>query len=171
MKTLTRVSLLFALIIFTGSIYAQTLKIGHIDSNEIMNQMPEKLVIENNLKEFEKQLETELRAMMGEYQTKVADYQANLATMSNLIRQSKEKEITDLQTRIQDFQQNADVEFGDKRVELLTPLIEKVKKAIEDVGKENNYTYIIDAATGVLLHVGANADDVTKLVKVKLNLK
>ncbi|PKP52555.1 MAG: hypothetical protein CVT92_08345 [Bacteroidetes bacterium HGW-Bacteroidetes-1] len=171
MKTLTRVSLLFALIIFTGSIYAQTLKIGHIDSNEIMNLMPEKLVIENNLKEFEKQLETELRAMMGEYQTKVADYQANLATMSNLIRQSKEKEITDLQTRIQDFQQNADVEFGDKRVELLTPLIEKVKKAIEDVGKENNYTYIIDSATGVLLHVGANADDVTKLVKVKLNLK
>jgi outer membrane protein len=171
MKTLTRAFLFLALIVFAGSVQAQSLKIGHIDSNEIMNMMPERTVIENNLKDFEKQLETELRLMMGEYQTKVADYQNNVATMSNLIRQSKEKEITDLQTRIQDFQQNADVEFGDKRVELLTPLIDKVKKAIEDVGKENNYTYIIDAATGVLLHVGANADDVTKLVKTKLNLK
>ncbi|MDO8897456.1 MAG: OmpH family outer membrane protein [Bacteroidales bacterium] len=171
MKTLTRTFLLLALIVFAGSVQAQSLKIGHIDSNEIMNMMPERTVIENNLKDFEKQLEAELRLMMGEYQTKVADYQNNVATMSNLIRQSKEKEITDLQTRIQDFQQNADVEFGEKRVELLTPLIDKVKKAIEDVGKENNYTYIIDAATGVLLHVGANADDVTKLVKTKLNLK
>jgi outer membrane protein len=171
MKTLTRAFLFLALIVFAGSTQAQSLKIGHIDSNEIMNMMPERTVIENNLKDFEKQLETELRLMMGEYQTKVADYQNNVATMSNLIRQSKEKEITDLQTRIQDFQQNADVEFGEKRVELLTPLIDKVKKAIEDVGKENNYTYIIDAATGVLLHVGANADDVTKLVKTKLNLK
>lgn len=171
MKTLTRAFLLLAFVAFLGTTQAQTLKIGHIDSNEIMGIMPEKLVVENQLKDFEAQLETELRAMMTEYQTKITDYQNNLATMSNLIKQSKEKEITDLQTRIQDFQQNADAEFGEKRVELLTPVIDKVKKAIEDVGKENGYTYIIDSATGVLLHVGAGADDVTKLVKTKLNLK
>lgn len=171
MKTLTRALLFIALIAFTGSVMAQTLKIGHIDSNEIMNLMPEKAVIEKNLKDFEKQLESELRTMMEEYQKKVTDYQAAQATMSNLIKQSKEKEITDLQTRIQDFQQNADNEFGDKRVALLTPLIDKVKKAIQDVGKENNYTYIIDSATGVMLHIGANADDVSPLVKAKLKLK
>lgn len=171
MKTLTRLFLVLTFVSFFSGIQAQTLKIGHIDSNTIMSIMPEKVTVENQLKDFEAQLETELRAMMTEYQTKITDYQNNLATMSNLIKQSKEKEITDLQTRIQEFQQNADAEFGDKRVELLTPVINKVKKAIEDVGKENNYTYIIDSATGVLLHVGANADDVTNLVKAKLNLK
>ncbi|MCC7318874.1 MAG: OmpH family outer membrane protein [Bacteroidales bacterium] len=171
MKTFTRAFLLFAFVALFSATQAQTLKIGHIDSNEIMGIMPEKLVVENKLKEFEAQLETELRAMMTEYQTKITDYQNNLATMSNLIKASKEKEITDLQNRIQEFQQNADTEFGNKRVELLTPVIDKVKNAIEDVGKENKYTYIIDSATGVLLHVGADADDVTKLVKTKLNLK
>lgn len=171
MKTLTRVFLLVALLALFGSVQAQTLKIGHIDSNEIMNLMPERTEVENKLRDFEQQLEGELRTMMGEYQKKVTDYQENVATMSNLIRQSKEKEITDLQTRIQDFQQNADVEFGDKRVELLTPLIDKVKKAIEEVGKEKGFTYIIDEATGVLLHIGAGANDLTADVKAKLNIK
>ena len=91
MKTLTRAFILFAFVAFFSATQAQTLKIGHIDSNEIMSIMPEKLTVENQLKEFEGQLETELRAMMTEYQTKITDYQNNLATMSNLIKQSKEK--------------------------------------------------------------------------------
>lgn len=171
MKKLTQVFLLIAMLSLSGFASAQSLKIGYIDSNEIMGIMPEKDTIELKLQNFEKQLETELRAMANEYQTKLGDYQNNLATMSNLIRQSKEKELTNLQTRIQEFQQSADVEYGDKRNELLTPLIDKVKKAIDDVGKENNYTYIIDSATGVLLHIGANAENVTPLVKKKLGLK
>ncbi|MCK9290674.1 MAG: OmpH family outer membrane protein [Bacteroidales bacterium] len=171
MKTLTRSLLFVTLFALTGAIQAQTIKIGHVDSNEIMNLMPERTEIENKLRTFEQQLEDELRTMMGEYQKKVMDYQDNMATMSNLIKQSKEKEITDLQNRIQDFNQNAEAEYGEKRVELLTPLIDKVKKAIEDVGKEKGYAYILDAATGVLLHIGTGANDLTADVKAKLNIK
>ncbi len=171
MKTLTRVFLFAVFFAFASQTQAQTVKIGHVDSNEIMEMMPERTDIENKLKAFEQQLENEMRTMLEEYQKKVNDYQDNLSTMSNLIRQSKEKEITDLQTRIQDFQQNADLEFGERRAELLTPLIEKIKKAIDDVGKEKGYAYIIDAATGVLLHVGSGANDLTTDVKAKLNIK
>lgn len=170
MKILSKVFLLVALVSIGTFASAQNLKIGYIDSNEIMGMMPERDTIENKLVNFEKQLENELRAMANEYQTKLGEYQNNLATMSNLIRQSKEKELTDLQTRIQDFQQNADVDYGERRNELLTPLINKVKKAIEDVGKENSYTYIIDSATGVLLHIGTGADNVTAKVKAKLGI-
>jgi len=171
MKTLSRAFLLMILVLTFAGVQAQTLKVGHIDSNALMTLMPERTEIEEKLRDFERQLEGELRTMMTEYQAKVTDYQNNVATMSNLIRQSKERELTDLQTRIQSFQENADVEFGEKRVELLTPLINKVKSAIEEVGKEEGYTYIIDAATGILLHIGAGADDVSDKVKVKLNLK
>ncbi|MBG0781176.1 MAG: OmpH family outer membrane protein [Bacteroidales bacterium] len=170
MKILTKVFLVIALVGLGSFAHAQALKIGYIDSNEIMGMMPERDTIENKLVQFEKQLENELRAMATEYQTKLADYQTNLATMSNLIRQSKEKELTDLQTRIQDFQQNADMDYSERRNELLTPLIDKVKKAIEDVGSEDGYTYIIDSATGVLLHIGTGADDVTPKVKTKLGI-
>ncbi|MDP3463112.1 MAG: OmpH family outer membrane protein [Bacteroidales bacterium] len=171
MKTLTRVLLFAALLMIGTAANAQSLKIGYIDSNEVMNMMPERDSIEVSLMKFEQQLERELRAMATEYQSKITDYQNNMATMSNLIKQSKEKEITDLQTRIQEFQQNADQEFSDKRIELLNPLINKVKKAIEDVGKEQNFTYILDSATGVILHMGPNAENVLPLVKAKLKLK
>ena len=171
MKTLSRVLLFAVLLMFGNAINAQSLKIGYIDSNEVMNMMPERDSIEVSLMKFEQQLERELRAMATEYQSKITDYQNNMATMSNLIKQSKEKEITDLQTRIQEFQQNADQEFSDKRIELLNPLINKVKKAIEDVGKEQNFTYILDSATGVILHVGTSAENVLPLVKAKLKLK
>ncbi|MDD4372495.1 MAG: OmpH family outer membrane protein [Bacteroidales bacterium] len=171
MKILTKVLLVVVLVGLASFGQAQTLKIGYVDSNELMGMMPERDTIENKLKQFEQQLENELRAMATEYQTKLTDYQNNLATMSNLIRQSKEKELTDLQTRIQDFQQNADMDYSERRNELLTPLIDKVKKAIEDVGNDNGYTYIIDSATGVLLHIGTGADNVTAKVKTKLGIK
>ncbi len=171
MKTLKRVLFLAVLLSFTAGLYAQNLKIGHIDSNEIMNLMPERNKVEEDLVQFEQQLENELRTMANEYQNKVAEYQNNLATMSNLIRQAREKEITDLQMRIQDFQQSADQEYNEKRIELLTPLIDKIRNAIEEVGTENGYAYILDAATGVLLHVGADAHDLTPQVKEKLDIR
>ncbi|HMM12521.1 MAG TPA: OmpH family outer membrane protein [Bacteroidales bacterium] len=171
MKNVIKSFYLIGLVLLMSCAQAQSIKIGHVDSNAIMNLMPERTQVEKQLEDFQTQLEAELRTMMTEYQKKVTDYQNSVGTMSNLIKQSKEKEITDLQMRIQDFQQNAEDEFADKRIELLKPIVDKVKKAIEDVGKENNYTYIIDASMGVLLYTGTNADDVTSLVKAKLNIK
>ncbi len=170
MKTLTRAFFIITLMAFSMAVNAQTLKIGHVDSNAIMEDMPEREKVERDLIQFEQQLETELRTMATEYQNKVAEYQNNVATMSNLIRQAREKEITDLQMRIQDFQQSADQEFNEKRMELLSPLIDKVRKAIEEVGEENGYTYILDEATGVILHTGSGAVDLTEKVKEKLRL-
>lgn len=168
MKTLTRAFFFVALLAISMGVHAQALKIGHVDSNEIMSEMPERQQVEQQLMQFEQQLEGELRTMAAEYQKKVEEYQTNVATMSNLIRQAREKEISDLQFRIQDFQQNAEQEFNEKRIELLSPLIDKIRKAIDDVGKEEGYTYILDAGTGVLLHIGASANDLTSKVKAKL---
>lgn len=104
------------------------------------------------------------------YQTKVTSYHDNVATMSDLIRQTKEKEITDLQARIQAFQQSADQDLGAKQAELFNPLIEKVKNAISEVARENNYNYIFDVGTGALVFY-ENGDNVLPLVKTKLGIK
>ena len=104
-----------------------------------------------------------------EYQAKITDYQDNVATMSDLIRQTKEKEITDLQARIQAFQQSADQDLSTKQAELFNPLIEKVKNAINDVGRENGYTYIMDIGAGAVVYF-EGGDDVLPLVKKKLGI-
>ena len=73
MKTLTRVLLFAALLMIGTAANAQSLKIGYIDSNEVMNMMPERDSIEVSLMKFEQQLERELRAMATEYQSKITE--------------------------------------------------------------------------------------------------
>ena len=90
--------------------------------------------------------------------------------MSDIIRQTKEKELADMETRIQDFQQKADSDLQAKQQELLQPLLDKAKKAIDEVAKENGYTYIFDAGVGVLLYY-EKGDNILPLVKTKLGLK
>ena len=123
------------------------------------------------MENYYNELQSQLQTMAQEYQSKMQDYEANQATMSNLVKQSKEKEIIDLQTRIQQFQANAESEFESKRAELLKPILDKIQNAINTVGKEKGYTYIIDLATGAAVYVGDDATDITKDVKGKLGIK
>ena len=91
--------------------------------------------------------------------------------MSNLVKQSKEKELVDLESRITAFQANAENEFDAKRADLLKPLLDKIQNAINTVGKEKGYTYILDIATGAAVYIGTDAVDCTKDVKAKLGIK
>lgn len=167
------VKLFFAVVLTVGvsmGVNAQSLKIGHVDSGAIMEIMPERAKIEQDLQVYAAELQSELQAMGAEYQSKYQDYQANKATMSNLIRQSKEKEIIDLETRISEFQNSAEMAMQSKQLELLNPLIEKVQNAVNAVGKEKGFTYILDKATGTIVFIGDNAIDITADVKAKLGL-
>ena len=171
MKLFTKAIALFSFVVlFTAFGYSQSgLKLGHIDSNEILALMPETDSLSQELKNYADYLDQQMNTMGMEYQTKLQQYQENVATMSDLIRQTKEKEITDLQQRIQAFQQSADQDLQNKQQELFNPLIEKVKKAIDDVSRENSYTYVFDVGTGALVFF-ENGDNILPLVKAKLGI-
>ena len=158
-----------ALFMLSGVANAQV-KIAHVNTAEVLDAMPDKAKAEKNLEKYYDELQNQLQAMAKEYQTKMQDYEANQATMSNLVKQSKEKEIVDLQTRIQQFQVNAENEFEAKRAELLKPMLDKIQNAINTVGKEKGYTYILDLATGAAVYVGTDAVDCTPAVKAKLGV-
>ena len=144
-------------------------KLGYIDSNELLEMMPGKDSIQTALQDYGKSLENQLQTMYTEYQTKVQDYQANSRTMSDIIRQTKEKELADLETRIETFRQQADTDLQEKQVTLLQPLLDKAKNAINAVAKENGYTYIFDVGTGAFLYY-EKGDNILPLVKTKLGL-
>jgi len=111
-----------------------------------------------------------LKNMQSELETKYADYTVNEKTYSELIKTTKQKELQDLNDRIQTFQSTAQEDWQNKENELLTPLFNKAKKGIEDVAKENGYTYIFDTSGGVLLYFEPT-DDIAPLVKKKLGIK
>ena len=171
MKKMFKVLFLgIALFVMSGVAQAQV-KIAHVNTAEILDAMPDKAKAEKDLEKYYGELQSQLETMAKEYQAKMQDYEANQATMSNLVKQSKEKEIIDIQNRIQQFQANAEGEFEKKRAELLSPILEKIQNAINAVGKEKGYTYVLDLATGATVFVGDDAVDATKDVKGKLGIK
>ena len=159
--------ILVAATLLSSAIFGQ--KLGHINSNELLLAMPERVAVETNIKKTAQDLESKLAALTKEYQSQVQTYQAQEAAMTDAIKQDKIKEITNLEERIGEFQQSAQKDLQAQEEKLLRPIIDKAKKAIEDVAKENGFTYIFDSGVGVLLYQ-KDSDNIMPLVKKKLGL-
>lgn len=169
MKKLTKVLVLMVLALGIGfGANAQGQKIGFVDSQVIIDMMPESAKIQQDLQAYYSELQAELQTMASEYQSKMRDYEANSATMSNILRQSKEKEIVDLQGRIQEFQANAEGDLAAKQDELSRPMLDKIKAAIDAVVKAKGLAYVFEKT--VILSIGDSAIDITPDVKAKLGL-
>ncbi|MBC35427.1 MAG: hypothetical protein CL663_05230 [Bacteroidetes bacterium] len=164
------VVLSIVLLACTGTFAQTNAKLGYINSAELLSIMPGADTVETKLNEHRESLAQTIQTMYGEYQNKVQDYQNNVATMSQIIRQTKEKEIQDLERRIQEFQQSADQSFANKRAELLSPLLNRAKEAIDAIANDNGYTYIFDTSIGALIYF-EKGDNIMPLVKAKLGIE
>jgi len=160
-----------ALIIFVATAgYSQNLKFGHINSDELIQALPEFDSANVKLEGLQKELVNALELMQVELNNKSDAYNKESKTLTDIVRQTKEQELIDLNRRIQDFQTSAQEQLQNKQVELFQPIYVKVDKAIKDVGKENGFTYIYNVAT--LLYVDeAKSTNVMTLVKAKLGVK
>lgn len=154
---------------YTANAQAKS-KFAHVISTDILDAMPKMTDAEKAVGTFTTELESSLMEMQKELETKVNDYKANVSKYNETIKKTKEDEITALQQRIQDFSVNAQQEITKKRNELTQPIIEEVRKAIQDVGKENKYIYVFDLTAGSILFHSEESEDITPLVKKKLNI-
>lgn len=170
MKTLKITLTMLIVALSTIAFGQKTIKVGHINSNELLTSMPEKDSVQKEIETFANQLRERLDAMRKEYETKVAEFQGQQDVMAPVIKESKIAEITELEKRIVAFQQTAETNLQKKEAELLQPIIDKAKTAIEEVAKENNYTYVLDSSGGMVLY-SIDSDDILSLVKKKLNIQ
>jgi len=170
MKRFTAIA---ALIIFVAAAgHSQNLKFGHINSDELIQAMPEFDSATANLEKFRKELVNALELMTVELNNKNDAYTKESKNLTDIVKQTKEQELIDLNRRIQDFQQNAQTQLQNKQVELFQPIYTKVDKAIKDVGKENGFLYVFDIAKGSLLYFDeTKSTNIMALAKTKLGLK
>jgi outer membrane protein len=163
--------LISLIIVFATTSHAQTAqKIGYIDFNGLVATMPGVDSVKIKLQKYQQTLSDQLDAMRAEFENKYLEYQQGSSGMSDLIKQTKEKELQDLQGRIDAFQQKAQTDLQTKQQELLKPIVDKAKDAIKDVAKENKYTFIVNAIEDILLY-SEPADDILPLVKKKLGIQ
>jgi outer membrane protein len=161
-------AVLIALVLFAGFTGVHAQKMGHTNIQELLMLLPERAEAEQKIQNLAKTLEGRLSAMTTEYQQKVQAYQNEQAEMSATIRDSEARSIMELEQRITEFQQNAQNEIQQKESELLEPMVTRLTQAIEQVGKDNGFTYIFDTSSGTLLYKGG--EDVTPLVKAHLEI-
>jgi outer membrane protein len=144
-------------------------KFGHVNAAELINLMPERKTAMARMDTVTKEMEKQLQEMAAEFRAKQEKYVADAPKLTDLLKADREAELQNLSTRIQNFQQQAEESLQGKQQELMDPIISKAKKAIEQVAKENGYTYIFDTSTGALLF-WEESDNVINMVKKKLNL-
>ncbi len=164
---------LFAIVaLATSQVNAQ--KFGYISLDYILNQLPEAKQVETELKTTQTQYENLLQAKVKDFQTKLADYEKNAATMNEVIRADREKELQGLQSQIEEFRQSSATSLQKKQAQLLQPLLKKIEDNMHAVAKENAYLWVFnyDAGQGtspIVLHAPDDAN-ISDLVLKKMGV-
>jgi outer membrane protein len=109
--------------------------------------------------------------MREEYNNKIKEFQQKQDSMPDGIKQMRMSEIQEIEQKITTFQQTAYNDLQKKQQDMVTPVIDKVRKAINDVAAENNYTYIFDLSAQSIIYQSPKSNDITAQVKKKLALK
>ena len=164
---------LLAAVAFIGSssaVFSQNLKFGHIDSGALIQFMPQTKQADSTLRKYGESLDSQLKGMTAEYQSKLQKYQSAADSMPDAIRTTKEKELNDLGNRIQDFQQTAQESIQKKKEDLYGPILKKAEDAIKDIAKEKGYAYIFDTSLGSVIYA-QESDDLMAQVKTRLGIK
>lgn len=148
---------------------AQTLKIGLVDTNEIISKMPETAAAQNTLAEAQKKYQAEFQRIEEEFQRQYEEFNNMPQDELPAIKERKARQLQETQQKAEAFQQQVMQDLQKQQDELMAPVIQKVRGAIESVGKENGFNLIQDLAGGQL-YWAAPVEDITSIVKTKLGL-
>lgn len=159
--------LLFAAVSFGQDVLAQ--KVGHINVDSLVKMMPQYDTAEKKLQKYAAELQKSIDKAKKEYELLIKEYQ-EIPQSAQSTKKLKENEIIELENKIQTRTAAAQEDLVSMQQELLKPIIDKVKKTIEEVAKEKGYTLVIDSSTGILIY-SLPADDLMNEVKRKLGIK
>ncbi|HEY9542304.1 OmpH family outer membrane protein [Prevotella sp.] len=141
-------------------------KFGRVNTQAIMQAMPELAKANGELAAEQKKYENDLKAMQDELTRKSQEYDKTKATMNATKQQETETELQTMYQKIQQTFQDNQQALQKKSNELMEPIVTKVRNAISAVGKAGAYTYILEE--GSALYMGDAVKDVTADVKAQL---
>ena len=149
------------------SMFAQ--KIGHVNIETVAQGMPEYTAMQTELQNLEKQFQEELQRKQTEIQTKSEAYDKEKASLSETLRTYREQEIQKAIQEYQQFGQTSEQEYQRVYATKQNEIMEKIMKAVEEVGAAGGYTYILPG--NGIAYIGAGASDLTDQVKAKVGAK
>ena len=170
---LKKIALVMLLALPMG-VFAQNLKFGHINAQEIITVMPEFTKAQNDIQNLEKQLTAELQRTQEEFNKKYQEFQQAIAkdSLPPNIAERRQKELQDMMQRQEQFQQDAQQQMQKAQTDAMAPIYKKLDDAIKAVGAAEGVIYIFDLARTSIPYVNeAQSINLTNKVKANLGIK
>ena len=162
-----RIIIIAALALMSVSAFAQ--KLAYVDFNELVMLMPEMDEARATLEENSKTNEEILMSMYQEYQTKMQQYEQKAATWTQSVREIKEKEIMEIQSRLEQTQQSLQQELQQLQQNLQAPIYEKAQTVVSDLAKAKGVAAVFEKSS--LLYIDpAQLVDLTPDARKALNI-
>ena len=146
-------------------------KLGHVNTQEIIQAMPEFTTARTDIEKLTQQYEADLKSMQDELQKKAEAFEKEEATLPENIKTRRNQELQDLYQRIQQTYQDNQQALAKAQQEKMQAITTKVLDAIKAVGQEGGYVYVMDMSAGIPYISTTLSSDVTAQVKAKLGLK
>ena len=163
-----KILLIAAMAFVSAAAFAQP-KFAHVNFTELYQLMPEADEARATMTAASNEAQETYQAMMDEFQTKYSQYQQKASTWTATIRESKEKELSDMQARIQEFSQNVQQELAAQEQQLMAPLYQKAQDTVTKLAKDGGYIYVFEASS-VLYVDPAQSTDLTPAARKALNI-
>lgn len=165
--------ILLAIVVLTFSSYAQTpQKIGYVDSQIILTQLPEAIKAQGDLDALTNLWSAQVDSMTLKYQQSLADYQKQANTMAEDKKLAAQQTLIKMEQDILEFRRQ---KFGQgsgeiylKQEEIFTPVKNKIYTAIQQVAKDEGMQFVFDKSGDIILLYADAAFDVTYKVLDKL---
>jgi len=168
MTDMKKILLVTALALMSAAGFAQN-KFAHVNFTELVQLMPEADQARATMDASSKEASETYQAMADEFNSKYQQYQQKAASWTQAIRESKEKELTDIQQRIQEFQQSVQAELQQQQQTLMAPIYKKAQETIDELAKKGGYIYVFDKTTALYVDP-AQSDDLTEAARKALNI-
>ena len=144
-------------------------KFGHVDTEAIVQSLPDYSRAKGEVEAVAKQYENELQESQAELQRQAEDYDKKKSSMNATQQQEMEQKLNDMYTKIQQQYQQSQQEIQKAQQEKMQPILNKVRQAIETVAKSGDYVYVMDVAAGSVLYINENiSKDLTAEVKAQI---
>ena len=162
--------LLAAALVLPMMASAQTLKIGIVDVDEIVQKLPDYADAQTKLSDTSKKYEDEYAKLNEEMKRRYDEIEKMAEDELPAIRERKIKDFQEYQLKIQQFEQSATQELQRYQQELMAPIFQKVNNAVQSVGQEGNFSLVELKNTQLILYYAAPVVDITNEVKAKLGI-
>jgi outer membrane protein len=123
-------------------------KIAHINTSDLVEAMPEMKAAQSQLEKLQKTYDTEIKAMAKELDTKIKQYGAEADSKTDEENQKRAEEVQGMQNNIGAYRQQALQDLQKKEVDILQPILEKARAAIQKVARAKGYQYVMDSTQG-----------------------